>query len=153
MRSPVRGTIKEIKINTIGGVIRPGADLVEIVPLEDTLLVEAKVRPSDIAFLRPGQSAMVKISAYDFSIYGGLKAHLEQISADAIQEERGDGKGGSFFRVTLRTDKNHLGSEQNPLPIIPGMTASAEILTGQKSVLDYLLKPVLKARDRALHER
>lgn len=151
VRSPVRGTIKDVKVNTISSVIRPGQDLVEIVPLEDTLLVEAKVRPSDIAFLRPGQPATVKITAYDYSIYGGLKARLEQISADSIKE---DGpKQETFFRVVLRTDKNQLGTDANPLPIIPGMTATAEILTGSKTVLSYLLKPILKARDRALRER
>src|SRR5208282_1602749 len=151
VRSPVRGIVKEIKVNTIGAVISPGQDLVEIVPLEDTLLVEARVRPADIAFLRPGQQATVKITAYDFSIYGGLKATLEQISADSIKD---DGpRGETFFRVTLRTDKNYLGDAAHPLPIMPGMTASAEILTGHKTVLAYLMKPILKARDRALTER
>jgi adhesin transport system membrane fusion protein len=151
VRSSVRGIVKEIKVNTIGAVISPGQDLVEIVPLEDTLLVEAKVRPADIAFLRPGQQATVKITAYDFSIYGGLKATLEQISADSIKD---DGpRGETFFRVTLRTDKNYLGDAAHPLPIMPGMTASAEILTGHKTVLAYLMKPILKARDRALTER
>lgn len=152
VRSPVRGIIKEIKVNTIGAVIRPGQDLIEIVPLEDTLLIEAKVRPSDIAFLRPGQAAMVKVTAYDFSIYGGLKATLEQISADTIKDDDGP-RPETFFRITLRTDKNYLGTADHPLPIMPGMTAQAEILTGQKSVLDYLMKPILKARDRALTER
>jgi membrane fusion protein, adhesin transport system len=151
VRSPVRGTIKDVKVTTIGEVIKPGEDLVEIVPLEDTLLVEAKVRPADVAFLHPGQPAMVKITAYDFSIYGGLKAQVEDISADTIKDDTPN--GGTFFRVTLRTEKNSLGKGDKPLPIIPGMTASVEILTGQKSVLDYLLKPLLKARDEALHER
>ncbi len=154
VRSPVRGIVKELKVNTVGGVIRPGQDLVDIVPLEDTLLVEAKIRPADIAFVRPGQPATVKITAYDFSIYGGLKANLEQISADTIKEENpNQATKGEFFRVTLRTDKNSLGTEDKPLPIIPGMTATAEILTGHKTVLDYLLKPILKVRDRALRER
>jgi adhesin transport system membrane fusion protein len=151
VRSPVHGIVKEIKVNTIGAAITPGQDLVEIVPLEDTLLVEAKVRPADIAFLSPGQQATVKITAYDFSIYGGLKATLEQISADSIKD---DGpRGETFFKVTLRTDKNYLGNAAHPLPIMPGMTASAEILTGHKTVLAYLMKPILKARDRALTER
>jgi adhesin transport system membrane fusion protein len=123
--------------------------LIEIVPLEDTLVVEARIRPADIAFLRPGQEATLKITAYDFSIYGGLKAKLEQISADTIKDDKGD----SFFRVQLRTNRNFLGSPASPLPIIPGMTASVEILTGQKTVLEYLVKPLLKARDRALRER
>ena len=151
VRSPVRGTIKDVKVTTIGEVIRPGEDLVEIVPLEDTLLVEAKVRPADVAFLHPGQPAMVKITAYDFSIYGGLKVKVEDISADTIKDDGPN--GGTFFRVTLRTEKNSLGDGDKALPIIPGMTASAEILTGQKSVLDYLLKPLLKAKEEALRER
>ena len=149
VRAQVRGTIKELKINTIGGVIRPGQDLVDLVPLEDTLVIEARIRPADIAFLRPGQTATVKITAYDYSIFGGLKAHLEQISADSIKDEKGE----SFFRVLLRTEKNSLGTLESPLPIIPGMTASIEILTGQKTVLDYLMKPLLRAKERALRER
>jgi len=149
VRSPVRGTIKELKVSTVGGVIRAGQDILEIVPLEDTLLVEAQLRPADIAFVRPGQPAIVKVTAYDFSIYGGLRAELEQISADTIQDERGE----RWFRVRLRTGKAHLGADDKPLPIIPGMTASVEILTGRKTVLDYLLKPILRARERALRER
>lgn len=149
VRSPVHGTVKELKFNTIGGVIQPGADIIEIVPLDDTLLIEAQVRPADIAFLSPGQQAIIKVSAYDFSIYGGLKAELEQISADTIKDENGD----PFYRVYLRTEKNSLTRQGEVLPIIPGMTATAEILTGTKTVLDYLLKPILKARDRALTER
>ena len=149
VRSPVRGTIKDMKVTTVGGVIRPGQDILEIVPLEDTLLVEAQLRPADIAFVRPGQPAIVKVTAYDFSVYGGLAAELEQISADTIQDERGE----RWFRVRLRTAKAHLGGDEKPLPIIPGMTASVEILTGRKTVLDYLMKPILRARDRALRER
>jgi adhesin transport system membrane fusion protein len=149
IRSPVRGTIKQMKVNTVGGVIRPGQDLVEIVPLDDTLVVEARIAPPDVAFLRPGQSAIVKVTAYDFSIYGGLPARVEDISADTIQDE----KGASYFRIRVRTDRNYLGTPDQPLPIIAGMTASVDVLTGQKTVLDYLLKPILKARDRALRER
>ena len=152
VRSPVKGIVKEIKLNTIGASIRPGQDLVEIVPLDDTLLIEAKIRPSDVAFLHPGQDAMVKITAYDFSVYGGLKAKVEQISADSIREEDGN-RAETFFRVTLRTDKNYLGDTTHELPIMPGMTAQAEILTGHKTVLDYLLKPILKAKQQALTER
>lgn len=150
VRSPVHGTVKVIKVRTIGGVIQPGQDLMEIVPIEDTLLVEAQVRPSDIAFMYPGQKAVIKISAYDYSIYGGLDAVVEQISADAIEDKE---RGESFFRIYLRTDRNHLGTEKDPLPIIPGMTASVDILTGEKTVLEYLMKPILKARDTALRER
>jgi len=147
--SPVRGTVKDLKINTVGGVIQPGEDIMEIVPLDDSLLVEARVRPADIAFLRPDQKAVIKVSAYDFSIYGGLSAKLERISADTIKDEQGE----SFYHVYLRTEENSLHHQGEELPIIPGMTVTAEILTGEKSVLDYLLKPILKARDSALRER
>lgn len=146
VRSPVRGTVNKLFINTIGGVIRPGENLVEIVPLEDTLLVEAKIRPSDRAELYPGQEATVKVSAYDFTIHGGVKAILTDISADTIPDEDGE----SYYRIRLRTATNNLGEDK---PIIPGMTATAEILTGQKTVLDYLMKPIIKARDSALRER
>jgi adhesin transport system membrane fusion protein len=149
VRSPVRGTIKQLFVNTVGGVIQPGADLVEIVPLEDNLLVEAKVRPADIAFLRPGQPAVVKVTAYDFAIYGGLDALVEDISADTITDERGE----SFYRVRVRTDESALHEAGEPLPIIPGMTTQVDILTGQKTVLDYLLRPILSAKERALRER
>jgi len=149
VRSPVHGTIKELKHTTVGGVIRPGEDILEIVPLDDRLLIEARIRPTDIAFLRPGQAAIIKVAAYDFSIYGGLKAKVEHISADTIKDEQGD----SFYRVYLRTERNTLAHQGNELPIIPGMTTTVEVLTGKKSVLDYLLKPILKARERALRER
>lgn len=147
--SPVRGTVKDMKINTVGGVIQPGQDIMEIVPLDDTLIVEARVRPADIAYLRPNQKAVIKVSAYDFSIYGGLTAKLERISADTIKDEQGE----SFYHVYLRTEENSLKHHGEELPIIPGMTVTAEILTGEKSVLDYLLKPILKAKDSALRER
>lgn len=148
--SPVKGTIKQLKVTTIGGVIQPGMDLVEIVPLNDLLLIEAEVRPADIAFLYPGQKAMVKLTAYDFSIYGGLEAELEHISADTIINEE-DGK--SYYLIRLKTKKNYLEKNGERLNIIAGMTANVDILTGKKSVLDYLLKPILKARDNALKER
>ncbi|MBD9414597.1 HlyD family type I secretion periplasmic adaptor subunit [Pseudomonas sp. PDM16] len=147
--SPVRGIVKQLLVNTIGGVIQPGSDLVEIVPLDDTLLVEARIRPQDIAFLHPGQKAMVKFTAYDYTIYGGLAANLEQIGADTITDE----EGNSFYLIQLRTEKSHLGSEQSPLLIIPGMVASVDIITGQKSVLSYLLKPIIRAKGEALRER
>ena len=148
--SPVKGTIKQLKVTTVGGVVQPGMDLVEIVPLEDQLLIEAKVRPADIAFLHPGQKAMVKLTAYDFSIYGGLEAKLEHISADTITNEE---DGESYYIIRLRTDKNYLEKNGEKLNIIAGMTADVDILTGKKSVLDYILKPILKARARALRER
>ncbi|MFO7667187.1 MAG: HlyD family type I secretion periplasmic adaptor subunit [Desulfobacterales bacterium] len=149
VKSPVNGTVNRLHINTVGGVIQPGMNLIEIVPLEGTLLVEAMIKPSDIAFLRPNQDALIKFTAYDFTIFGGLKAKLEQISADSITDE----KGNSFYLVRLRTDKNYLGPQNNPLPIIPGMIASVDILTGKKTVLSYLLKPVLRAKYMALRER
>lgn len=147
--SPVHGVIKVLKVNTIGGVVQPGDPMVEVVPLEDNLLIEARIRPQDVAFLHPGQKAMVKFTAYDYTIYGGLKARLELISADTITDE----EGKSFYLIQVRTDKSHLGSDQHPLLIIPGMVATVDIVTGEKSVLDYLLKPVLKARAEAMRER
>jgi membrane fusion protein, adhesin transport system len=147
--SPVRGIVKQLLVNTIGGVIQPGSDLVEIVPLGENLLVEARIRPQDIAFLHPGQEAMVKFTAYDYTIYGGLKAELEQIGADTVTDD----DGNSFYVIKLRTNKSHLGSEANPLLIIPGMVASVDIITGKKSVLNYLLKPIIRARAEALRER
>ncbi|MCB1884232.1 MAG: HlyD family type I secretion periplasmic adaptor subunit [Geminicoccaceae bacterium] len=149
VRSPVHGTVKKLHFYTIGGVIGPAEPLVEIVPLEDNLLVEAQVRPADIAFLRPGLPATVKITAYDFSIYGGLKGRVEDISADTITNEKGE----SFYRVRVRTDESHLGPASKPLAIIPGMTAEVDVITGKKTVLDYILKPILKARNNALRER
>lgn len=149
IRAPMRGTIKRINHNTIGGVIRPGETILELVPLDDTLLIEARIRPADIAFLHPGQRAMVKITAYDFSIYGGLEATVEQISADTIE----DRKGETFYLVKLRTKTNTIVYRREKLPIIPGMTATVDILTGKKSVLDYMLKPILKAKQNALRER
>lgn len=153
VRSPVRGTIKRLKVTTVGGVVQPGMDLVEVVPLEDSLLVEAKVEPRDIAFLHPGQRAMVKLTAYDSTIYGALEATLEHISADSITQE--DDKGGerSFFLIRVRTlDRGYI-KDGDSLPIIPGMTATVDVLTGRKSVLHYLLRPINRARERALRER
>lgn len=148
--SPLKGTVKQLKITTIGGVIQPGMDLVEIVPVDDQLLVQAEIRPADIAFLRPGQDAMIKLTAYDFSIYGGLEAKLEHISPDTIINEE-DKK--SYYQIRLRTTKNYLEKNGDRLNIIAGMNADADILTGRKTVLDYLLKPILKAKQRALRER
>mgnify|MGYP003382228047 CR=1 FL=1 len=146
IRSPVKGTVSRLLVNTVGGVVQPGRDLVEVVPLDDALILEAKVAPKDIAFLRPGQPAMVKFTAYDFSTYGGLEAKLEHIGADSITDE----KGNTFFLVRVRTNKSRLGAN---LPIIPGMVAEVDIITGQKSILAYLLKPVLRAKQGALTER
>lgn len=147
--SPVKGIVQQLLVNTIGGVIQPGNDLVEIVPLDDTLLIETKIRPQDIAFLHPGQRAIVKFTAYDYTIYGGLEGKLEQISPDTVTDK--DGK--SYYVIRLRTDKNHLGSDSKPLLIIPGMVASVDIITGKKTILAYLMKPILRARAEAFRER
>lgn len=149
VRSPVKGIVKQIQINTVGGVIKPGMNLLEIVPIEDSLLIEAKVRPENIGFIKPDLSAVVKLSAYDFSIFGGLHGVVENISADTILDE----EGNSFYLVRVRTDKNYLGTKAAPLPIIPGMQATVDIITGKKTLLDYLLKPILKAKQNALRER
>jgi adhesin transport system membrane fusion protein len=146
LRSPVKGTVKRLLVNTVGGVVQPGKDVVEVVPLEDVLLLEARVQPRDIAFLRPGQKVMVKFTAYDFAIYGGLEGQLEHIGADTVVDE----KGNAFYLVRVRTDRPDFG---NDMPIIPGMVAEVDIVTGEKSILTYLLKPVLRAKARAFTER
>lgn len=150
VRSPVRGTVKKLWVATVGGVVNPGMNLVEIVPLEDTLLIEARIRPSDIAFLHPGQEATVKISAYDFLVYGGLEARLEHISADSIKDTESD---AYHYLIRVRTFRNHLGTDDEPLPIIPGMVAEVDILTGKRTILHYLMKPLLRAQQTALRER
>ncbi len=147
IRSPVKGTVKRLLVNTVGGVVQPAKDMIEIVPLEDALLLEARVLPRDIAFLRPGQPAMVKFTAYDFSVYGGLEGTLEHIGADTVMDD----KGNAYYIVRVRTTQPGFGAGN--LPIIPGMVAEVDILTGKKSVLAYLLKPVLRAKSVALTER
>ncbi|KFC78306.1 HlyD family type I secretion periplasmic adaptor subunit [Buttiauxella agrestis] len=147
--SPVRGIVQQIMVNTIGGVIQPGSDLVEIVPLDDKLLIEVKIQPRDIAFLHPGQHAMVKFTAYDYTTYGGLDGELVQISPDTVTDK----EGHSYYIARLRTDKNYLGTKEHPMLIIPGMVASVDILTGKKSILSYLLKPIIRAKAEALRER
>lgn len=147
IRSPVNGTIKQLKVNTVGGVVQPGKDLVEVVPSDDALLLEARVLPRDIAFLHPGQKALVKFTAYDFATYGGLEAMLEHISADTVLDE----KGNAFFLVRVRTLSSSIGAQK--FPIIPGMVAEVDILTGKKSVLAYLMKPILRAKSKAMTER
>ena len=150
VRSPVRGIVNSLNLTTIGGVVQAGSELMQIVPLDDTLLVEARIRPSDVAFLSPGLPATVKITAYDFSIYGGLRGTVERISADTLADPE---NGDTFYEIIIRTERNYLGTPAEPLSIIPGMVASVDILTGEKSVLDYLLKPLTKAREEALRER
>lgn len=146
VKSPVRGRVQRLLANTVGGVVQPGKDIVEIVPLDDNLVLEAKVAPRDIAFIHPGQDATVKFSAYDFSIYGGLSAKVENISPDTVVDERGN----AFYLVRVRTTQAHFNDK---MPIIPGMTAEVDVLTGKKTVMSYLLKPVLKGKAYALRER
>jgi adhesin transport system membrane fusion protein len=155
LKAPVYGIVNKLNVTTVGAVVQPGANVMDIVPLDDSLLVEGRIRPQDIAFIRPNQDAVVKISAYDSSVYGSLKGKVERISADTIVDEKAERseRQETFYRVMVRTDKNHLGTATNSLPIIPGMVTTVEILTGEKSVLDYLLKPARTLRDDALRER
>lgn len=146
VRSPVRGTVKQLYYNTIGGVVLPGKEIIEVVPLDDSLLLEVRVRPQDIAFLVPGQRALVKFTAYDFVVYGGLEGVVERIGADTVMDE----EGNPFYEVNVRTNEPNLAEDK---PIIPGMTVEVDILTGKKSVLAYLMKPVLRARQYAMTER
>lgn len=146
VKSPVRGRVQRLLANTVGGVVQPGKDIVEIVPLDDNLVLEARVHPKDIAFIHPGQAATVKFTAYDFAIYGGLEAKVENISPDTVVDERGN----AFYVVRVRTTQ---GAASDKMKIIPGMTAEVDVLTGEKTVLSYLLKPILKARAYALSER
>jgi adhesin transport system membrane fusion protein len=153
LKSPVHGIVNKLNVTTVGAVVQPGANLMDIIPLDDSLLVEGKIRPQDIAFIRPDQDAVVKISAYDSSVYGSLKGKVERISADTIVDDKEKTeKPENFYRVMVRTEKNHLGTEEKPLPIIPGMVATVEVLTGEKSVLDYLVKPARTLRSDALRE-
>ena len=149
VRSPVKGVVKRLLINTINGVVQPGMDIVEIVPLQDNLLIETKIKPKDIAYLYPGQEALVKFTAYDFTIYGGLKGKVTNISADTIVDE----EGNSYYMVRIKTNKNYLEKHGKKMEIIVGMTANVDILTGKKTILDYMLKPILKAKYNAMTER
>ncbi len=156
LKAPVYGIINKLNVTTVGAVVQPGANLMDIVPLDDTLLVEGRIRPQDIAFIHPNQEAVVKITAYDASVFGSLKGKVERISADTIVEEKSaksEERAETFYRVMVRTDKNYLGTSESPLPIIPGMVATVEVLTGKKSVLDYMLKPARMLREEALRER
>ncbi|NQY94596.1 MAG: HlyD family type I secretion periplasmic adaptor subunit, partial [Campylobacteraceae bacterium] len=150
--SPVDGTIKQINKNTIGGVVSSGMDLIEIVPHSTTLLVEAKINPKDIAFINPNLKAVIKITAYDFGIYGGLEGEIIEISADSIIDEESQEKK-SYYRIVVKTNKNYLERNGVKLPIIPGMIASVDIITGKKTILDFILKPILKTKQNAFHER
>ncbi len=150
VRSPVDGTVKQLMVNTVGGVVQPGMDIVEIVPNEKGLLVEAKIKPSDIAFISPGLKAIVKLTAYDFAIYGGLDGTVRHISADTISS---DDRREEFYLVRVETEKDNLGSEEDEKKTMVGMTAQVDIITGKKTVLQYLMKPILRAKYNALRER
>lgn len=151
VRSPVDGTVKRVFVTTVGEAVGPGKEMLEIVPREDSLLIEARVLPQDIAFLYPGQSANVKITAYDFSIFGGMPAVLEHISADAITDEQ---QKLSYYLIKVRTEKTSVKDKDGKeMPIIPGMVAEVDVLTGKKTVLEYILKPIIKTTRGALRER
>jgi membrane fusion protein, adhesin transport system len=150
IRSPVDGVVNDVQVTTIGAYVQPGQKLMEVVPLGDKLLVESRVRPNDIAFIKVGDRALVKVTAYDFSIYGGLDGRVVQVSADSIYDEN---EKQAYFTVIVETDKSYLTASGRQLPITPGMMTDTQIITGRKSVLTYLLKPALKARSEALHER
>lgn len=144
--SPVNGKVKRVLVNTIGGVIKPGESLVEIVPLEDELIIESKIKPEDIAFLYPGQKAIIKFTAYDFSVHGGLEAQLTGISADTIEDKRGN----SYYLVELKTTNKFHDNQNNAMKILPGMTIAVDILTGKKTIMEYILKPLLDVKNTAL---
>lgn len=149
LRSPVEGIVNSIALTTVGGVVEPAQRLMEIVPVDDELKIVAKVPPNEIAFIKPGQPAKVKISAYNPQKYGYLHGELVRIGANSVTDK----EGKIFFEIEVHTDKNHLGSSESPLPITPGMVAEVDIITGKRSILEYLLKPLLRARDRAFTER
>lgn len=147
--APLTGIIKKIDVTTIGGIVQPGMKMMEIVPIEDSLLVEVNINPKDIGFVRYGMKAVVKLTAYDYAIYGGLEGVVEHISADTIQNKDEE----SFYVIRIRTKKSYLGNTSVRLKIIPGMHTSVDIITGKKTVMQYLLKPVLRAKQNALTER
>lgn len=148
IKSPVNGTISELLVTTIGEVVQPGSDIVKIVPDDETLVLETKILPADIGFVYPGLTAKVKFTAYDFAIYGGLEGVVEKISADTIIDE----EGNSFYVARIKTNSNHLGTPEAPLYLLPGMTATVDVVVGKHTILDYLLKPIIKAKDLALRE-
>jgi adhesin transport system membrane fusion protein len=149
VRSPVNGTVNQLLVNTIGGVVKPGMDILEIVPDDDALLVEAKIKPSDIAFIYPGLKAVIKLTAYDYAIYGGLEGVVVHISADTIVDEKQE----HYYLVRIKTNQSYLGEADNKKDIMVGMTVLADIVTGKKTVMQYLMKPILRAKYNALRER
>ncbi len=149
LRAPVDGIVNNIAVRTVGGVIEPAQKVMDIVPVDDELKIVARVMPNDIAFLKEGQEAKVKLSTYDPQKYGALDGRLARIGASSITDD----KGNIFFEIEVHTDKNYLGTAEHPLPIGPGMVADVEVITGRRTIMEYLLRPVLRARDRALRER
>ncbi|WP_432472497.1 HlyD family type I secretion periplasmic adaptor subunit [Amphritea sp. HPY] len=149
VKAPVSGIVNRVLINTIGGVSRPGDDLVEIVPVEDELQIEMRVKPADIGFITAAQPAIIRFTAYDASIFGALDGHVQQIGADTLTDDQGE----VYYQVVVKAGRNHMGSKEKPLPIIPGMVAEVHVTTGQRTLLDYIIKPVTKLRQQALRER
>jgi membrane fusion protein, adhesin transport system len=149
VRSPVRGVVNKLAVTTIGAVVQPGQALAEVVPADDSLLLETRVRPKDIAFIQAGQPAAVKFSAYDYVIYGSLKGTVDRVSPDTIKDEKGE----PFYLVIVKTDRNYLGTEDRRFPVLPGLLATVDIQTGSRTVMNYILKPVLRARQEAMRER
>ncbi len=149
IKSPISGVVKNLRFNTIGGVFKPGEPVTEIVPTGENLVIQSRLNPTDRGYVTEGQNALVKISTYDYARYGGLDGTVIQVAPDTSMDENGQ----PYFRVIVQTDKNYLGSEEGSLPIVPGMQATVNIHTGKKSVMDYLIKPVLKLRDEAFRER
>lgn len=152
LRSPLKGIIKDIKVKTVGGAVQPGEDLIEIVPHEDTLLIEARISPSDVGFVHPGLNGVFKVSSYDYSIYGGLEAQVVDVSADTL-EDKTTNPPQTYYRVFLRTNTNHLTHEGKDLPIMPGMNGEIDIVTGEHTIMKYLLKPIIKGLNRTFGER
>jgi adhesin transport system membrane fusion protein len=149
IKSPISGIVQKLYVNTIGGVIKPGDNLIEIVPTEGGLLAEVKIKPSDIAFIYPGQDAIVKVTAYDFSIYGSLRGKVVTISPDTVTDKNEN----VYYVVKIRTDQKNLGTVEKPLKIIPGMMVNVDVITGKKTILQYILKPILKAKQYTFSER
>ena len=149
VRSPLSGIVKDLHFNTVGGVVQPGIDIIEIVPIDDYLLVEAKISPKDIGFIQQGMKAVVKITAYDYTVYGGLDGVVEYISADTLKNEKDE----DYYRVHVRTNKNYLGLIEGELQIIPGMVTNVDIVTGDKTIMEYLFKPIIRGLKNAMQER
>ena len=150
IRSPVDGIVNTLELNTLGAFVQPGAVVAGVVPTSETLLVEARVSPSDVAFIRPDQPALIKVTAYDFSIFGGLSGKVSNITADSLVDQN---TGEPYYQVRVATDSSTLEKDGKLYSIIPGMICTVEIMTGRKTILAYLMKPINKARDEAMRER